>query len=158
MGGGIFLADEVEPVARHLDHVAQVGVNAGYLVLDAGDELVGFVLVEFKDAGHLDFHQSEDVVFRYLADELRVVGSQAFVDVGAGGVHVGGLFEGFVFIDALFDEDAFERGEVEALREFATADEEFAPEEFARVVDRVAEHVAHAEKARVLVVDDAAVG
>ena len=55
--------------------------------------------------------------------------------MGAGRVHVGRLFELLVFVDAFFDEDAFERGKVEAFHKFAPADEEFAAQEVSRAVD-----------------------
>ena len=66
------------------------------------------VLVELQDAGHLDFHQAEDVILRHFTHELRIVRSEPFVDVFAGSIHVFGLFELLVLVDALFDEYLFQ--------------------------------------------------
>ena len=113
---GIFLMEESEPVDRHLRHVVQVSINACNLVFHACNELIGLVLVEFQDAGHLDVHQSEDVVLRHFAHKLRIVWRQSLVDVLASGIHVWRLFEALVLIDAFLDEDAFQRGKMQARR------------------------------------------
>ena len=128
-----------------------VGLHAGYLLL-------GLVGVELQDAGHLDFHQAEDVVLCHLTDELRIVGRQAQVDVLAGGVHVLGLFEFLVLIDAFFDEYLFERGEVQAFAHLVAVYLQFAAQQVACVVYGLAQHVADGEEVGLAVVDDAAVG
>ena len=158
MVGGIFVVEQAVPVARHLRHVCQVGIDACDFLLHTCDEFVGFFLIEFEDAGHLDFHQAEDVVARHFANHLRVEGRQALVDVGAGGLHVFGVLKAAVFVDALLDKYLFERGKVERLHKFAAADFQFAAQEVAGVVNGGAEHIADTEEAGFLVVDDAAVG
>ena len=45
-----------------------------------------------------------------------------------------------ILIDALLDEDAFQRGKMQALEEFAAADEEFAAQEFACVPGDLSVH------------------
>ena len=54
----VFLLNEPEPVRRHLNHIGQVTVNLCYLLLHAGDGFVSFILVELRDALHLDFQQA----------------------------------------------------------------------------------------------------
>ena len=44
----VFLLNGLEPVAGYLHHVAQFPVNLRHLFLDASDEFVGLVLVEFE--------------------------------------------------------------------------------------------------------------
>ena len=135
-----------------------MAVNLFDVGFHAGDGFFGLVGVELEDTRHLDFHQPQDVVLGHLAYEGRVVGRQAQVDVLAGGVHVRGLFELAVLVDALFDEYFFERGEVQAFHDFATAYLEFAAKQGQGVVYGLAQHVAHGEEVGLLSVDDAAVG
>ena len=135
-----------------------MAVNLFDVGFHAGDGFFGLVGVELEDARHLDFHQPQDVVLGHLAYEGGVVGRQAQVDVLAGGVHVRGLFELAVLVDALFDEYFFERGEVQAFHDFATAYLEFAAKQGQGVVYGLAQHVAHGEEVGLLSVDDAAVG
>ena len=101
----ILVFDVLEPVGCHLHHVVQVAVDACNLVVDAGNELVGFVFVEFQDALHLDFQQSQNIIFSHLAHHLRIVGRQSLVDMLTNSIHVGRLFEFLVLINALLDED-----------------------------------------------------
>ena len=67
-------------------------------------------------ACHLDFHQAQDVILGHFAHHLGVERGEPLVDVGTGGVHVFGLLEAAVFVDALFDEDFLQRGEVQGLQ------------------------------------------
>ena len=154
----VFLLDEAEPVAGHLHHVVQLAVDLLYLLLDAGDELVGLVLVELQDAGHLDFHQAQDVFLRYLAYHLGVPWGESFVDPQTGLVHRLGILELSVLVDALLDEDTLQRGEVQALHQLALADETLLPEQLQRGIDISLEHLAYGEETGLAVVDDAAVG
>ena len=154
----VFGLEQAEPVARDLHHVGQVAVDARDFLFHAEDGLVRLVFVELQDARHLDVHQPQYVVFGDFAYHLRIIRREAFVDVCAGSVHVFGLFERLVLVDALLDEYLFERGEVQAFLQFPLFDEEFAADELERVVHRSFQHFAYREEARFLVVDDAAVG
>ena len=154
----VLLLEHTEPVDGIFHEVGQVAFGLLDVGLHAGYLLFGLVGVELQDAGHLDFHQAEDVVLRHFADELRVVGRQAQVDVFAGCVHVAGLFEFLVLIDAFFDEYLFERGEVQAFAHLVAVDFQFAAQQVAGVVDGLAQDVAHGEEVGLALVDDAAVG
>ena len=71
--------------------------------------LFRLVGVELEDTPHLDFHQAEDIVLGHFAYELWIdKESDRSVDVFAGGIHVFGLLELLVFINAFFDEDLFQ--------------------------------------------------
>ena len=74
----------------------------------ARDVLVRLVLIEFQDACHLDFHQLEDVFLGHFAHHLGIERGEPLINVSTGGVHVFGLLELAVFVDAFFDEDAFQ--------------------------------------------------
>ena len=157
MLSSVLLLKETEPLGCHLHEVCQVALDFFYLRFCACYEFVGLVLVELKDASHLDFHESEDVVLSHFAHELRIERSESFIDVFAGSIHRLGVFELASLIYAFFDENLFERSEVERFKQFVAANFQFLADEVFGVVDRQAQHVAHSEELRHLVVDDAAV-
>ena len=101
----ILVLEELEPRCRHLGEVGQVAVYLVDLGLDASHQLVGLLLVELQDALHLDFQESQDVVFGHLAHQLRIVRCQSVVDMLADGIDGRCLFEFLILIDALLDED-----------------------------------------------------
>ena len=138
--------------------MCQLEVDFFDVFLDAGNVLVRLVLVEFQDTCHLDFHQAEDVFLRYFTHEHRIERSQAFVDVFTSGIHVLGLFEFLILVDAFFDEDFFERGEVQAFEQFSPTDFKLFAEESEGIVCRLPEHIAYGEEMRLLLVDDTTVG
>ena len=154
----ILFLDGAEPVAGNLYHVAQFLVNLRHLFLDTRDELVGLVLVELEDACHLYLHEAEDVIAGDLADKVFLEGFQTRVNVCHGGIHVLCLLKLLVLIDALFNEDAFQAGKMEALHQLAPADETFLAQEGQCVVHVASEHLAHRKEAGLVVVNDAAVG
>ena len=104
----VLVLQHLEPVDGIVHDVCQLEVDFFDFLLDAGDVLVGLVLVELQDALHLDFQQTEDVLLGHFAHKLRIVWSEAVVDVCAGSIHVVRLFELLVLIDAFFDEDFFQ--------------------------------------------------
>ena len=138
--------------------MCQLEVDFLDVFLDAGNVLVRLVLVELQDAGHLDFHEAEDVFLRHFTHEHRIERSQAFVDVFASGIHALGLFEFLVLVDAFFDEDFFERGEVQAFEQFSPTDFKLLAEESEGIVCRLPEYIANGEEMRLLLVDDTTVG
>ena len=148
----------LEPVGRHLYEVCQVAVYLLNLCLQTGHQLFGLVLVEFQDALHLDFQQFEDVVLGHFTDKRGVVGRQSLVDMLADLVHVGGLFEFLVLIDAFLDEDLLQRLEVQLFQELTFADFELLTNEVLRTVYAVAKHIADSQELRLVVLNHAAVG
>ena len=125
MGRTIFLLDEAEPVAGDFHHVVQFGIDAGHLLADAGDMLFRLVIVELEDAGHLDFHQPQDVVAGDLAHEILFEGGEPAVHMVDGCFHVLGVLKLLVLVDAFLDEDAFQTGKVKRIQQFAFPDEPF---------------------------------
>ena len=158
MVGTILVLEELEPADGDLRHACQVFVDVGNLCFDAGDELVVLVFREFGDALHLDFEQTEDVLLAHLADELRIEGGEPFVDVFAELVGGVGILEGFAFVDALFDEDAFQGGEEELFFQLVLAYLQFFAQERLGELYGGAQHVADGEELGFVVFDDAAVG
>ena len=154
----VFLLYEAEPVAGYLHHIGQFLVYLLHLVLDAGDVLLGLILVELQDAGHLDFHQSEDIVLRHLAHHLGVPGSQTLVNPFAGSIHRLGILELLILIDALFDEDLFQCGKMKGLHQFAPADESFLLQQVQRRIYIPAQHIADRKETRLLLVNHTTVG
>ena len=105
----IFFINKAEPIASHFRHVLQVAVNALNLGLHLGDEFIGLILVKLQDARHLDFKQTENVVLRHLTNQLGIERREALINMLASGVNRLSIFKGLIFINALFNEDAFER-------------------------------------------------
>ena len=71
------------------------------------------------------------------------------------------ICSGFVFlvlVNAVFDEHTLERGVEQAFAQFVKLDFKFAPEDVARAVGTMAQHVAHTQKVRFLFRNHAAVG
>ena len=154
----IFFFDVAEPFDGHIHHVFEVVVDLFNLALDARHQLVGLVLVELQDALHLDFHQSKDVFASHLSDEAFLEGLDAAVNVSHHSVHILGVLELLVLVDALFDEYFFQRREEELLFKFALADEQFLAQKPHSRLHRMAKHVADGQEAGLLVLNDAAVG
>ena len=155
---GITGLDRFKPLDRHLGHVRQVVVDLFELGLDARNEFVGLGLVELQDTGHLDLEQAQQVVARHFAHEILFERLETPVDVRQGRIDVGRILIGLVFVDALVDEDAFQRSEHHALEQFAAADFQLATQQIGRVAHIRAQHFAHRHKTRSVGVDDAAVG
>ena len=130
----VFGFQHTEPVAGDFHHVVQVAVDACNLIFHPGDGVVGLVFIEFQDSGHFDVHQFEDIVLSHFPYHLRIERREPFVDVCAGRVHIFGLFEVAVFVNPLFDEYLFERGEMQAFLKFSFPDEQFLAEQSERVV------------------------
>ena len=154
----VFVLDKAEPVGRHLYHIRQVAVDFRHLILHAGDGLVGFVLIEFGDALHLDFQQPEDILLRHLAHELRIERGQPLVDILAEFIRAVGVLERLALIDAFLDEDAFERCKVQRLHQLAATDEQFLAQQLLGVIDRAAQHLGNGEETRLVLIDNTAVG
>ena len=76
----------------------------------------------------------------------------------ADGIDIGRLLEFLVLIDSLFDEDLLQRQEMQLFQEFVLADFEFLADKVFGAVCGVAEHVAHREELRFVVLDHTTVG
>ena len=85
--------------------MCQVVFNLLHLFLHARDHFVGLVFAELQDALHFNLHQSEYVVACHLADELRFERFQSAVDMCHRCIHVLGILEPLILIDALFNEN-----------------------------------------------------
>ena len=158
MFGAVFVLQVLEPVGRHFGHVGQLLVNLLNLRLDAGNEFIGLVLGELGNALHLDFEQAQDIVLGYLADHLRIERREPLIDVFAEFVGAVGVLKRPSFINALFDENLLQRGEMHLLHQFVPANFEFLTQEGQCAVHGMAEHVGYREELRFVVLDDTAVG
>ena len=154
----VFVFYEIEPPYGDVGHVGEVVVYACYLVLYLHYQLVGLVLVELQDALHLYLHELQYVVAGHLAHKILLERFQTLVHMSHGGVHVGRILEALVLVDALLDEYAFERGEEQLFEKLAAPYLEFLAQQAHGAVNRVAQHVAHGEEARLVVLYHAAVG
>ena len=96
----ILILEELEPAGRHLCEVSQVAVYLFNFCLDAGHQLVGFVLVELQDALHLNLQQTQYIVLCHLSYEGGVVGRQTLINMFTDTVDVGSLFEFLIFVNA----------------------------------------------------------
>ena len=92
---------------------------------------------------HLDFEQFQYVVLGHLAYHLWIIRGESLVDMFANGINIGCLFKFLILIDALLDEDALQRLEVQLLLQFALTDFQFLTNQVLGAVNRVAQHIAH---------------
>ena len=99
------------------------------------DAVVLLVGIELEDASHADFPKFHDVVARNGTVELRFPRLDTLVDVSDSSVHVLGLLELFILIDAVFDEDFFKRSEELSLLCFVELNEKFLTKHLLSVVD-----------------------
>ena len=133
-------------------------VDALDLALGLGDELIALVAVELQDTSHLDLHQSQDIVTCHLTDKRGLERLQATVDVRDRLVHILGVLELRVLVDAFLDKDLLERGIEERLLLLLFLDQKFLPEQIERAVGRMTQHVAHGQEVGLIVLDDTTVG
>ena len=130
----IFVLEELEPIGCNLREVRQIAINLFNFSLQTGHELLCLLLVELQDALHLDFQQLQDVVLRHLTNHTGVVGRQSLIDMLTNLIHIGGFLEFLVLIDALLDENLFQRIEMQLLQEFTLADLEFLTNQVLRAI------------------------
>ena len=105
----IFGLDELKPIDGYIGHVCQVVVYFFNFGFGTHNEIICFVFVEFKDAVHLDFQQSQDVVACYLSDEMRFKGFQSVIHVCHSRIYIFGFFKFLIFVDTFFDKYLLKR-------------------------------------------------
>ena len=108
MLGRVFVEKQLKPIDRHAGHIVQVLIDARHIGRHTGNEFVGLFFVEFQDARHFDLEQAQNVFLGDLAIKLRVIRRQTLVNMDAGSISRNGLLKGLIFVNALFDEDAFQ--------------------------------------------------
>ena len=86
-------------------------IDTLYFFADLGDQGITLFRIEFQDTSHLDLHQFEDIIASHFPDKIRLERSQAQVDMSNRLIHIFGVFKLGIFIDTLFNEDFFKRGE-----------------------------------------------
>ena len=97
-------------------------INLGHFFFHLGNQFIRFVRVEFQNTPHFDFHQFENILFGDFTDKFRIIRCQAFVNMSTSCVHIFGLLELFVLIDAFFDKYLFERSKVQCFQYFVFLD------------------------------------
>ena len=107
-GFAVLVLQHTEPVDGIFHDVCQMVVYLLYVLSHACYQFLCLVGVEFEDTCHLYLHQPEDVFLGHFADKSRVVGSQALIDMFAGGIHVFGLFKLLILVNTFFNEYLFE--------------------------------------------------
>ena len=142
----IFFLQHLIPVYGIIDDMRQFIINVFYFFFDAGDVFVCFIFIEFQNTCHFDFHQFQDIFFRYFPDKLRIEWGQTFVDVCTGRIHIFRLFESYVFINAFFDEYLFKRGKMKILQKLSFAYFQFLTKQGQCIVYRFFQYVTDSEK------------
>ena len=153
----VFLLQVLEPLGCYLYKVCQIAGDVFQFLFDFGNQFVGLVLIELKDALHLDFQQTEQVVTYDLPHKVLLERFQSLIDILEGSIGVLCILEWFTFIDAFLDEYLFQRTEVQLLQEFVATDFQLTLDQALGVIDRTAQHIAHRKELRQMLVDNAAV-
>ena len=114
--------------------------------LDAADLLIGTERIVARDAFDFDLSQFDDVLARYLTLQHRLEWSELPIDGFEHALPGGTLFDGV--IDAIFDEDPFERRHVPLFGKFTEPNLQFTFEKPFGIFDRTAQHITHTDKQR----------
>ena len=114
----ILFDEEFKPFDGNIRHVSQVVVDAINFFFDTCEQFVGLIFAKLKNALHFDFHQSHDVIASQFSNKVGFERRQSVVDVFNSGIHIFGIFKLFIFIDAFFDKDFFERREEKLFKQF----------------------------------------
>ena len=154
----IFILQELEPRSCYLYKISQVTVYLLYLGLDTGHQFVGFLLVEFQNALHLDFQQAQDIVLSHLTYQLWIERCESVVDMLADLIYIGRLLEFLVLIDTFFDEYLFQRAEMILLQQFVLANLQFLTNQVLGALYAMDKHIAHRQELWLVIFDDTAVG
>ena len=77
------------------------------------------------DTSHLDVFKTQQVIAGHLAHEAWLEWLKSLVDVSQCLIDIGSLLIFLVLVDALFDEDLFERAKHQMFEQFATSHLEF---------------------------------
>ena len=137
--------------------MSQFVVDSSNAFVKSSNAIVGLIAIEFQDAFHLDFEQTQYIFAFHLTHEILLVRFQARIDVCHYSIHVGTLFEALILIDALFDEDAFKRCKEQRFKEFVALNFPFLTKQILSAIHTIAKHIAHAKEMRFLILDNTAV-
>ena len=135
-----------------------VMVKTLYFTLQTGYLLIGLRRVELQDTPHLDLPELDEVFVGDRTIEALLPGVEQHIYSADGLLHIGGLLDGAILIYALLDKYLLERSEETALLSLVQGDLEFATQDVASAVYRIAKQFAHREKLRLLVANHTAVG
>jgi hypothetical protein len=134
----------------------EVVADCLHLLLDAFYLVVGLRRIVFRNADEAQFGQLHHILARHLAPQQLFEGFEACVHGIVSLLARFAAFDGL--IDFVLDEDAFERGHVPLLVEFAEADAQFRAEQVFGAFGTPAQDFADADEVRLLVGYDARVG
>ena len=118
----IFVLDVLKPADGDLCHACQILIDIGDFSFNTGNEFFVLIFAELGNALHFDFKQAQDILLAHLTDELRIERGETLVNILAELIRGVGILKGLAFVDALFDEDAFQRGKEELFFQFVFAD------------------------------------
>ena len=152
----VFLFQSLKPLDGVFHQVSEFVVDVGNALVESGDVIISLVDVELQDSAHLDFEQAENVVARDVAHKLRLEWVETLVDVIHGSVEVLRLFVATILIDALLDEDFFERGVKQRFESVGTLILQIRFQDLLGAVHAVAQQFAHVEELRLLVLNHTA--
>ena len=169
----VFLLQKFEPVDCDVHHVGEIILYLRQFCFDFQEQFVCLVLVVLEDSLHLDFQQFENIVPHDLTVEgifhhslsVHLCGKQFILERLQLGVDEShhlvlalALLELAFLIDALLYKDALQGREEELFLQLALAYHQLLAQQSHSAVHAVAQHVAHGEELRLVVLDDAAVG
>ena len=154
----ILVLQLAEPVGSIFHQISQQAVNLLNIALHPGDSFLSLVGVELQDSSHLDFKQFQDILLGYLTNHIRIKWRQSVINMLASGIDALRLLKLTVLIDSLLNENLFQRREMQLFKNLVLTDFQLTLQQFLGIIYRTAEHIAHGEELRLLIVDHAAVG
>ncbi len=154
----IGLLEMLKPSDCHIGHMSQIMLNAFDVGFHLCHELVGLILIIFKDTLHLDLQEAQIVVVTNLTDELRLPWGELRVEELQHGFLVRSLLKIFLLVHPFFDEDPFQGSEEELFLQFALTDLQLLAQQSHRAVRGVLQHLGDGEELRFVILDDTTVG
>ena len=120
--------------------------------------VVGFIGIEFQDSGHPNFHQLQYIFAGNFPFQFWLPWQQAQIDMINCLIHIGRIFECFIFIDPFLDEYFFERRIMPCFFKFTTFNFKFKLQQGNGLISIDPEDFADSNKLRFIIFNDTTVG
>ena len=111
----VFVSEVFVPFAGHVHHAVEVLFDFIYLSLNTCHELVSLVFRELCYTLHLDFQQTQDILFAHFTHKEMIERRETRIDMLADGIYTGGIFKFLVLVDAFLYEYLFKGNEEQLL-------------------------------------------
>ena len=152
----VLLLELAVPLYGVIRQVLEVVLHLIHFHLKIGNALVGLVRVKLGNALDADLGESGHILVGHRTDQVLDVGRQAFMDGLQDGFPRFALFD--VAVDALLDENLFERSKMPGFLQFAEADFKFPAKQHPRAVCAALQDLLNPEENGAIVLNHTGIG